>query len=156
MGYQLRPTTRSSTIHISGCLPENPPIIDARYLETEYDRNVTSKILDRARTVIAQGPLADLVLEEDSPGPSVSTPEEVVRYSLDTGSGPFHAVGSAAMGPHDDDVVDARLRVRGVEGLRVALAWRAADLILEDARERMGTPERTNAAARTSVGPLAT
>jgi len=63
----------------------------------------------------------------------------------------YHAVGTAAMGPDDDDVLDPRLRVRGVEGLRVvdcsamptmvsgnlngpmmAMAWRAADLILQD------------------------
>jgi choline dehydrogenase len=93
-----------------------------------------------------------LVLEEEFPGPAVATPEQVVRYSLATGSGIFHAVGAAAMGPDDDDVVDSRLRVRGVTGLRIidasvfpeqpagntaapttALAWRAADLILEEA-----------------------
>jgi choline dehydrogenase len=82
----------------------------------------------------------------------VSTPEEVLKYSIDTGAGIFHAVGSAAMGPEDDDVVDPQLRVRGVEGLRIAdasvlptqvsgntaaptmaVGWRAADLILGDA-----------------------
>ncbi|MBM0237670.1 hypothetical protein JNW88_11780 [Micromonospora sp. ATA32] len=98
--------------------------------------------------MVAQSPVADLVQEEEFPGPKVSTPEEVLRYSIDTGGGIYHAIGSAAMGPNDDDVVDSRLRVRGVSGLRVidasvfrqqpsgntaaptmALAWRAADLI---------------------------
>ena len=117
-GYQLRPTTHSS-VHISGSLPENAPVLDTHFLETELEQRVTSKILDRAREVLAQGPLADLVLEEESPGPGVSTPEEVVRYAMDTGGGIYHAVGSSAMGPNDDHVVDARLRVRGVNGLRV-------------------------------------
>ena len=117
-----------------------------------HTKIVAGTILGRAREVVAQSPLADLVLEEEFPGPAVSTPEQVVRYSLDTGSGIFHAVGAAAMGPDDDDVVDSRLRVRGVTGLRIidasvfaeqpagntaaptmALAWRAADLILEEA-----------------------
>ena len=151
VGYKIRPTTQGS-VHISARLPENAPLINARFLETDEDRKVTGKILGRAREVVAQSPLAGLVLEEEFPGPAVSTSEQVVRYSLDTGSGIFHAVGAAAMGPDDDDVVDPRLRVRGVTGLRIidasvfpeqpagntaaptmALAWRAADLILKEA-----------------------
>jgi choline dehydrogenase len=146
VGYKIRPTTQGS-VHINARLPENAPLINARFLETEGDRKVTGKILGRAREVVAQSPLADLVFEEEFPGPAVSTPEQVVRYFLDTGSG----IGAAAMGPGDDDVVDPRLRVRGVSGLRIidasvfpeqpagntaaptmALAWRAADLILEE------------------------
>ena len=95
--------------------------------------------------------LADLVADEDFPGPAVSSPDEVVRYALDTGAGIYHAVGASAMGPDAGDVVDPRLRVRGVTGLRVvdasvlpvqvagntqapamAVAWIAAGLILED------------------------
>jgi choline dehydrogenase-like flavoprotein len=79
----------------------------------------------------------------------VSTDEEVLRYAKDSPGTIYHAVGANAMGPSDDDVVDSHLRVRGVSGLRVidtsvfpeqpsgnsaaptmALAWRAADLIL--------------------------
>ena len=151
MGYQISPTT-SGSIHLSGKLPENAPIIDARFLEDENDRLVTSTILDTARTVFARGPIADYILDEEYPGPAVSTPEQVVKYSHDTGAGIFHAVGSAAMGPNDDDVVDPQLRVRGVEGLRIAdasilptqvsgntaaptmaVGWIAADHILGDA-----------------------
>ena len=72
-------------------------------------------------------------------------------YALATGTGIYHAVGSAAMGPADDDVVDARLRVRGVDRTAVAdasvlpvqvsgntaapamlVGYRAADLVLSD------------------------
>lgn len=149
-GYQMRPSTQSS-IHISGSSPDDAPVIDAHFLETEEDRKVTSTILDRAREVIALSPLAAYVVGEDFPGSAVSTPEEVVRYALDTGAGLFHAIGANGMGPNDDDVVDARLRVRGVEGLRVAdasvlpvqvagntaaptmaVGWIASDLILAD------------------------
>ncbi len=151
MGYQLRPTT-SGSIHLSGRQPEDPPIIEARFLEDEGDRQATATILETARAVLGQGPIADYILDEEYPGPAVSSREEVLRHSLDTGGGIFHAVGSAAMGPHDDDVVDPRLRVRGVEGLRIAdasvlptqvsgntaaptmaVGWIAADLILADA-----------------------
>ncbi|UNX54619.1 GMC family oxidoreductase N-terminal domain-containing protein [Georgenia sp. TF02-10] len=150
LGYQIRPTTQGS-IHLSGRLPENAPLIDARFLQDDGDRRATSTILGVAREVFAAGPLADYVLDEEYPGPAVSTPEQVVDYALDTGGGIYHAVGSAAMGPADDDVVDPELRVRGVDGLRVvdasvlpvqvagntaaptmALAWLAAERILAE------------------------
>jgi choline dehydrogenase-like flavoprotein len=151
MGYQIRPTTTGS-VHLSGKLPENAPVINARFLEDEGDRKATATILDTARHVFAQAPIADYIQDEEYPGPEVSTPDEVLRYSIDTGAGIYHAVGSAAMGPNDDDVVDSRLRVRGVEGLRIAdasvlpvqvsgntaaptmaVGWMAADYILEEA-----------------------
>ena len=81
--------------------------------------------------------------------------QDTVGYSLATGTGIYHAVGSAAMGPDDDDVVDARLRVRGVDGLRIAdasvlpvqvsgntaapamlVGYRAADLLLSELYQR--------------------
>ena len=117
-GYQLRPTTPSA-VHIRSADPADPPVIEARYLETELDRTVTGRILARLRGMMAEGPLADLVIGEDAPGPDVVTPEQAVEYARATGIGIDHAVGSCAMGPNDEDVVDARLRVRGVRGLRV-------------------------------------
>lgn len=150
MGYQISPTTTSS-VHLGGPQPENPPIINARFLSRDADRKATAPVLGVAREVFAKGPLADCVAGEDFPGPAVSSPEDVVRYALGAGSGIYHAVGASAMGPQADDVVDPQLRVRGVTGLRVvdasvlplqlagntqaptmAVAWIAADLILED------------------------
>ena len=59
VGYKIRPTTQGS-VHISARLPENAPLINARFLETDEDREVTGKILGRAREVVAQSPLAGL------------------------------------------------------------------------------------------------
>jgi choline dehydrogenase-like flavoprotein len=151
VGYQIRPTTRSS-VHIRGSLPESSPVISPRFLETDEDQSATSLILDWGRQMVAQSPLAELVEAEDRPGPSVSSPDEVIRYAIESPLGIYHAVGSAAMGPNAEDVVDDRLRVRGVDGLRIidasvfaeqpagntaaptmALAWRAADLIRKEA-----------------------
>jgi choline dehydrogenase-like flavoprotein len=148
MGYPVRPETTSS-VHISGSAPQDPPVIDARFLETEHDRNTVAPLLEIARAVLAQDPLRGLVAAEEFPGPAVATRQDAIDYSLGTGTGLYHAVGSAAMGPGDDDVVDAELRVRGVTGLRVAdasvlptqvsgntaapamlVGYRAADLIL--------------------------
>lgn len=149
-GYQLRPTTRSA-VHASGPGLTDPPVIDAHYLDTDVDRRVTGRILGRVRALLAEQSLAELIVAEESPGPDVARPEQAVEFALATGTGVYHAVGSCAMGPSDEDVVDARLRVRGVHDLRVvdasvfpampsgntaaptmALAWRAADLIREE------------------------
>lgn len=118
-GYALRPTTTSS-IHLGGSDPDVPPVIDQRYLQHEAERAATGSILNHARGVISTSPLADLVSAEVFPGAGVTTPDDTVAYALAAGGGIYHAVGSCAMGPADDDVVDAHLRVRGVEGLRIA------------------------------------
>lgn len=150
MGYPIRPSTPGS-VHASGPAPGDPPVIDARYLATESDRAAAGAVLEVARAVLRQGPVADYAEEEEFPGPSVATPEQAVRYSLASGTGIYHAVGSAAMGPGPSDVTDPRLRVRGTDGLRVAdasvlpvqvsggtaapamaVGWRAADLIGEE------------------------
>ncbi|MGH3281237.1 MAG: GMC family oxidoreductase, partial [Trebonia sp.] len=150
MAYPIRPETTSS-VHISGGGPDDPPAIDARFLETSRDRDAAAPVLAIARNVLAQPPTRTLITGEEFPGPSVATGPDTVAYSLATGTGLYHAVGSAAMGPADDDVVDASLRVRGVTGLRVAdasvlpvqvsgntaapamlVGYRAADLILAD------------------------
>jgi choline dehydrogenase-like flavoprotein len=150
MGYPMRPETFSS-VHASGVSAADAPVIRPRFLETDADRSAIAPVLGIARGVLGQGPAGELIAAEEFPGPSMGTPEEAVRYSLDTGTGLYHAVGSAAMGPSGADVVDSRLRVRGVDGLRVAdasvlpvqvsgntaapamvVGWRAADFVLDE------------------------
>jgi len=150
MAYPIRPQTRSA-VHASGQDPDDPPVIDPRFLETEADRAAAAPILDTARELLATSPVAGLIAHEEFPGPAVSTPQEAVRYSLATGTGIYHAVGAAAMGVNRDDVTDPQLRVRGTAGLRIAdasvlpvqvsgntaaaamlVGYRAADLILDE------------------------
>jgi choline dehydrogenase-like flavoprotein len=147
LGYQIRPNTHSS-IHIRDAMPGSNPVIQANYFEDDEDRRVTGAIVDRLREVTAQEPLASEIAFEEFPGPGVRAPEQVVEFGKSPGITIYHAVGSAAMGPNDDDVVTPDLRVRGVDGLRVAdisvlpvqvsgntaapamaIGWRAADLI---------------------------
>ncbi len=148
MAYPIRPETTSS-VHVSGDGPHAPPVIDARFLETDSDRDSVAPVLQIARAVLAEAPTGGLLRAEEFPGPSVATGADTIEYSRNTGTGIYHAVGSAAMGPGDDDVTDPRLRVRGVDGLRIAdasvlpvqvagntaapamlIGYRAADLIL--------------------------
>jgi choline dehydrogenase len=151
MGYPIRPATTSS-VHVSGPDPAAPPVIDARFLEAGADRQAVAPVLGIVRDLLATSPVAGLIADEEFPGPGVATHEETIGYSLDTGRGIYHAVGSAAMGSGEGDVTDPRLRVRGVDGLRVAdasvlpvqvsgntaapamlVGYRAADFILADA-----------------------
>jgi choline dehydrogenase len=150
MAYPIRPKTPSS-VHISGGAPHDPPLITPRFLETENDKNAVAPVLEIARAVLATEPVNALVQGEEFPGPSVASRHDTIEYSRAAGTGIYHAVGSAAMGPADDDVVDPRLRVRGVDGLRIAdasvlpvqvsgntaapamlVGYRAADLLLAD------------------------
>ena len=150
VAYHVRPSSRGS-VHVSGALPDNPPVIEPNFLATEQDRSVTAGILPRLRELMRTEPLAGLIVEEEEPGPAVSTPEEMLHQAITHGRSGYHTIGSCAMGPGDDDVLDAGLRVRGTEGLRVvdasvwphmvsgnsaaptmALAWIAADRIIEE------------------------
>lgn len=146
--YLLHPTTESS-VHISGSEPENPPVIEPRYLEHESEREGLLRALEVMRGIAAQSPLADLIDVEQAPGADVQTMDQMVEHAWASGH-ILHATGSVRMGPGDEDALDADLRVRGVENLRVvdtsslprqpgntmaptyALAWRAADLIRAD------------------------
>ena len=149
LGMVLRPTSLGRC-EITSAEPEAPLRIDPNYLASDHDREVTANLYRRMRELFAQSPIADRISRETYPGPSILDDEALVDAALDGGYCGYHAVGSCAMGPSDDDVVDDRLRVRGVDGLRIvdcsvmptmvagnlngpimAMAWRAADFIIE-------------------------
>ena len=151
IGYLLRPDSEGS-VRITSADPDAPLDIDANYLATEHDRVTTVDAFRAARRLFATQPLARHIKQETEPGSDVQTGQQILDSVLDAGGCGYHAIGTCAMGPADEDVVDSRLRVRGVAGLRVvdasvlpimvsgnlngpvtALAWRAADLITQDA-----------------------
>jgi choline dehydrogenase-like flavoprotein len=118
IGYQVTPSTESS-IHATSMDPFAAPKIDARYLESEQEQIAQHRILEIAREIVAEHPLSKLISEETAPGSAVQTREEAIAYSWPSGH-LLHAMGTARMGAGEDSVVDPSLRVRGVEGLRVA------------------------------------
>lgn len=143
--YLLHPTTESS-IHSSGSLPDNPPIIESDYLETEYDKDGIHAALMGARAIASQSPLAEITEAEEAPGRSVQSRDDSIAHAWASGH-ILHGVGTAGMGPDSDDVVDASLMVRGTDNVRIAdtsvlpaepgntmgptiaVGWRAADII---------------------------
>jgi choline dehydrogenase-like flavoprotein len=118
LGYLVSPTTESS-IHATSMNPFAAPEIDAHYLEHEREQIAQHRILEIAREIAKKKPLVNLIDAETVPGPSVQTREEAIQHSWLSGYC-YHATGTARMGKGDDSVVDSSLRVKGVEGLRVA------------------------------------
>ncbi|GAB3697709.1 GMC family oxidoreductase [Saccharopolyspora tripterygii] len=149
IGYALRPDSEGRLI-ITSADPSAELTIEPGFLTTHHDREITAAVLRRMRDLFAQQPVAQHIIEETVPGPGVTTDNDINDVALTEGHCGFHAVGTCAMGPNSEDVVDPELRVRGVRNLRVvdasvlptmvsgnlngpvmAAAWRAGDLITE-------------------------
>ena len=108
-------------MQIRSSSPTEAPCIRANYLSTEEDRRVAADSLRVTRRIVAQPALARYAPQEVKPGVQFQTDEELAKLAGDIGTTIFHPVGTAKMGPESDPlaVVDARLRVHGVRGLRV-------------------------------------
>jgi choline dehydrogenase-like flavoprotein len=116
----LRPSSRGS-VHAASSDPSVPPDIRPNYLATEEDRQVAVDALRLTRMIVAQAPLARYRPSEHLPGPDIVEDADLLAAAGRLGTTIFHPVGTARMGPDHDAgaVLDARLRVRGVAGLRV-------------------------------------
>lgn len=151
----LRPTSRG-TIRINSASLEAKPSIAPNYLYTPEDKQVAADAIRVTRRLMRQEALAPYAPEEFLPGPAVGDDDaSLAKAAGDIGTTIFHPVGTAKMGLASDPlaVVDERLRLRGIEGLRVAdasimptitsgntntptamIAAKGAGFILEDAR----------------------
>lgn len=154
--YPLRPTSEGE-IAITGPEASAPPRIRPNYLATEHDRRITIDMVRLMRRIAAAPPLAGLIAQETFPGAAMPDDDEAILAAARRDQSCAHAVGTCRIGAADDPmaVVDPRLRVHGIAGLRVmdcsvmptqvsgntnapvmAMAVRAAALILEDAKAR--------------------
>lgn len=149
---QLRPESRGHIRIKSGVASEKPEII-ANYLAAEIDKRVMLESVKIARRIVYRKPFADLIVREVMPGREATTDEELLQFVKQKGTTIFHPVGTAKMGSDAMAVVDTRLRVRGIQGLRVVdgsimptlvsgntnapiimIGEKASDMIKEDAR----------------------
>jgi choline dehydrogenase len=149
---QVRPESRGS-VRIRNADPATPPEIRINYLATETDRATNVEGLKILRKILQAPALRPYVAEEVDPGTKVSTDEDLLNYCRQRGSTIYHPTSTCRMGSDALAVVDQRLRVRGIEGLRVVdasimpdlvsgntnapiimIAEKASDLILQDAR----------------------
>jgi choline dehydrogenase len=113
-----RPTSRG-TVGIRSANPLDPPVIDPRYLSAEIDIAVLERGIELARELVNTRAFDELRGEEAAPGigPNRQELREYIRTHCST---VWHVSGTCKMGRDEMAVVDPELRVRGVEGLRVA------------------------------------
>ncbi|MES2581808.1 MAG: GMC family oxidoreductase N-terminal domain-containing protein [Pseudomonadota bacterium] len=151
----LNPTSRG-TVHIKSAQFADAPAIAPNYLSTEQDRKIAADSLRITRNIVAQPALKKYLPEEFKPGVQFQTDAELAKLAGDIATTIFHPVGTTKMGRADDAmaVVDARLKVHGVAGLRVVdagimplitsgntnsptlmIAEKAAQWIMEDAAQ---------------------
>ena len=149
---QLRPESRGS-LRIRSADPATPPEIRINYLATEVDRTTNVEGLKILRRILWAPALRPYVVDEVDPGIKVTTDEQLLKYCRQRGSTIYHPTSTCRMGNDPLAVVDQRLKVRGIEGLRVVdasvmpdlmsgntnaptimIAEKASDMILQDAR----------------------
>lgn len=116
----LNPTSVGS-VRIRSDKVSDAPAIAPNYLSTEEDRRIAAESLRQVRRIVSQPALAKYQPQEWKPGLQFQSDEELARLAGDIANTIFHPVGTTKMGRDDDPmaVVDSRLRVRGIEGLRV-------------------------------------
>jgi choline dehydrogenase-like flavoprotein len=147
--YLVRPESRG-TMRIASSDPMKAPLIDPNYLATDYDLEATVEGLRQMRESMSQPAIAKFVTAEHLAGNAeLTNKDSYIQFARNFGRTSYHPVGTCAMGNGDQSVVDANLKVYGIEGLRVAdssimpainssntqaptvaIAEKAADLIL--------------------------
>lgn len=148
----LRPRSRG-TVRLASSDPAAAPLIDPNYLSDSQDREMSIRGLKLTQEIMAQGPLAKYVLAERLPGPGVKTDQEYYDFICEHSKTSHHCAGTCRMGSDPAAVVDTRLRLNGIDGLRVVdnsimpkvissntnaaaimIGEKAADMIREGAR----------------------
>ena len=149
---QLRPSSRGH-VRIRSADPFEPPEMQPNYLSTDLDRRAAVAAVKSAREIAATPAMQAYVKREVKPGPAAASDAELLEFCRDNGATIFHPTGTCRMGGDPLAVVDERLRVHGIGGLRVVdcsvmptlvsgntnapavmLAEKAVDMIREDAR----------------------
>ncbi len=150
--FKIRPESRGS-VHVRSTDPLEDPAIIVNYLTASGDIETYKRAVKMVRKIASQPSLQPFIKRETRPGPEVVSEDDLIDYIRKTGQTAWHAISTCRMGNGPMDVTDARLRVRGVENLRVAdisimpslvspntnapailIGEKAADMILRDSR----------------------
>ena len=115
---QLRPESRGEVMAASPD-PAKPPSIRANYMATEHDRAVNVAGLRLLRKILEQPAIRPFIAAEHVPGPDVQSDDELLAYCRAAASTIYHPSCSARMGTDPRAVVDATLKVRGLDAIRV-------------------------------------
>jgi choline dehydrogenase len=153
MYTHVQRTESTGSIHVRSSDPFAPPSIHFRFLATDNDRRTAVAAVRRARDIVGAVPLKDVIAEEMDPGLCLDSDEEILDFIRRCGQTTQHMAGTCKMGYDPMAVVDERLRVHGISGLRVAdasimptivsgntsvpcmmIGEKCADMVLADAR----------------------
>ena len=115
---QLRPESRGH-VRVRSTDPFEPPEMQPNYLSTDLDRRTVVAAVKAARRVAGTPAMRPYVTREVKPGPEAATDADVLEFCRNNGATIFHPSGTCRMGSDQAAVVDARLRVHGLAGLRV-------------------------------------
>ena len=149
--HPMRPESKGR-IHVASADARRPPSINFNFLSSPIDGEITARAVRIARSVMTAPAMAHLRVTELAPGASLTNDDEILDWVKRVAETTYHPVGTCKMGSDPMAVVDARLRVHGLVGLRVAdasimptltsgntnapsimIGEKAADMILQDA-----------------------
>jgi choline dehydrogenase len=155
---QLRPESRGF-VRIKSAEPGEPPAIQPRYLSSRHDCDTAVAGMKLLRGIMDRPAMRHYIAEERAPGPQCTSDADMLAYARNTGSTVFHPTSTCRMGSDAGAVVDERLRVHGIEALRVVdasimptvvsgntnaaavmIGEKGADMILQDATARAPIP----------------
>jgi choline dehydrogenase len=119
MSTLIYPKSRG-TFRLTSADPMTAPAIDPNYLDEQADIDVLVSGMELIRETMASNAICDGVQVEVSPGPQYATRADLAKEVLNRATTVYHPVGTCRMGVDERAVVDPQLRVRGIEGLRVA------------------------------------
>ena len=149
--HPMRPESRGH-IHITSSDPAAAPAIQFNFLSAPADAALTVRAIQMARAIMTAPAMAPLQVSELAPGADAQSDDEILAWVRAAGETTYHPVGTCRMGRGGEAVVDERLRVHGLQGLRIAdasimpiitsgntnapaimIGEKAAHMVLEDA-----------------------
>jgi choline dehydrogenase len=117
--HVMRPESRGS-IHVVSADPRRPPAINFNFLSAPIDADLTVRAVRIACSIMTAPAMAPLQVTEVAPGAQRRKDDEIIDWVKQVAETTYHPVGTCKMGNDTMAVVDARLRVHGIDGLRVA------------------------------------
>ncbi|MCQ0969388.1 GMC family oxidoreductase N-terminal domain-containing protein (plasmid) [Paracoccus sp. TK19116] len=114
----LRPRSRG-TVRLASADPKAAPLIDPNYWSDPHDREMSIRGLKLAQKIMRQDALKPFVKREVLPGPDIRSDEDYVRYACKNAKTDHHPAGTCRMGGDEAAVLDPRLKLRGIAGLRI-------------------------------------
>jgi choline dehydrogenase len=117
--HPMRPESKGH-IHIAAADPRRPPAINFNFLSSPPDAQLTVRAIRIARAIMTAPAMAPFLVTEVAPGVDRTTDDEILDWVKKAAETTYHPVGTCKMGSDPMAVVDAQLRVHGIEGLRVA------------------------------------